>query len=135
MFFFVQFLKLAGKRQRGKEKIDIIDVHAHEQTSVEQLTKNLTEEVSGFSHSRKKDDLPSSQSRRKHQITYLAYQVCSPSYSLGKAVLRRLLNPLQKLSVYILNLSVVMFELFFFCALLLLHRLINSGKSTLLARV
>ncbi|XP_067931124.1 proline-rich protein PRCC-like [Watersipora subatra] len=72
-----QFLRLQGKKQRGKETIDIIDVHTDDQKISEmELTKNITEEVvdpAAWAH-RKKGDGPSGQQKRKHQITYLAFQ-------------------------------------------------------------
>lgn len=43
--------------------------------SREWLTKQLTEEKSNFVQSHKRKDGPTSQQRRKHQITYLAFQV------------------------------------------------------------
>ena len=70
-------MRLQGKKQRGKETIDIIDVHTDDQKVSEiELTKNLTEEVdpAAYAH-RKKGEGPSGQQKRKHQITYLAFQV------------------------------------------------------------
>ena len=57
--------------------MNIIDVNVDTQiagNSIE-LTKGLTEESEMVSHSKKGKDLPSSQSKRKHQITYLAHKV------------------------------------------------------------
>jgi proline-rich protein PRCC len=66
---------MVGKKFRG-EAMHIVDVNADDQMNKEDLTKHLTEEVSGFSYSKKKNkDMPSSVQKRKHQITYLAYQV------------------------------------------------------------
>ncbi|KAL3865954.1 hypothetical protein ACJMK2_043298 [Sinanodonta woodiana] len=68
-----EFLKLQGKKTRGKEEINIVDVNADDfVASTEELTKSLTEETDH--RSQKNKDLPSSQQRRKHQITYLAFQ-------------------------------------------------------------
>lgn len=63
------------KRSRGQEDINIIDVSQDDQLpkSEEWLTKGLTEERASYSH-RKKTHMPTSQQRRKHQITYLAFQ-------------------------------------------------------------
>ncbi|KAH3833282.1 hypothetical protein DPMN_106588 [Dreissena polymorpha] len=68
-----EFLRLQGKQKRGREEINIIDVNADDFTDPSEITKHLTEEQSYQSH-RKKDDQPSSQQRRKHQIGYLAFQ-------------------------------------------------------------
>ena len=69
-----QFLRLQGKlQQRGKEEINIIDVNADDFTDPSEITKHLTEEQSYQPH--KKDGGPSSQQKRKHQISYLAFQV------------------------------------------------------------
>ena len=73
-----QFLRMQGKKFRGKEAINIIDINADDQTVDVDLSKGLSEEKDTRSHSRKKDGLPSSQQRRKHQITYLAFQVSTP---------------------------------------------------------
>lgn len=66
---------MVGKKFRG-EAMHIVDVNADDQMSKDDLTKHLTEEVAGFSYSKKKNkDMPSSVQKRKHQITYLAFQV------------------------------------------------------------
>ena len=70
-----QFLKMQGKKARGKEEINIIDVHADDQRSEVDLMKHMTEEKDTRSFGKKGKDMPSSQQRRKHQITYLAHQV------------------------------------------------------------
>lgn len=66
--------KLKGRRNRGEE-INIVDINADDQigNSAEMLTKYGTEEIA-YAPSRKKKDMPTAQQRRKHQITYLAYQ-------------------------------------------------------------
>lgn len=66
--------KLKGRRNRGEE-INIVDINADDQigNSAEMLTKYGTEEIT-YAPSRKKKDMPTAQQRRKHQITYLAYQ-------------------------------------------------------------
>lgn len=68
------FLKLQGRR-REFEGIDIIDVNAADQLMdrKEWLMKSLTEETT-HRPSRKKHNMPTSQQKRKHQITYLAFQ-------------------------------------------------------------
>lgn len=68
-----EFLRLQGKKQHGREEINIIDVNADDFTNPSELTKHLTEEQAYQSH-RKKDNQPSSQQKRKHQIHYLAFQ-------------------------------------------------------------
>ena len=73
---FQQLLRLQGKRLSGREEINIIDVCADDRLDPSELTKNITEETDMMSHSKKKNkDLPSSQQKRKHQITYLAFKV------------------------------------------------------------
>lgn len=69
-----EFLKLKGRR-REFEAVDIIDVNADDQLTDrnEWLMKSLTEE-STHRPSRKKHNMPTQQQKRKHQITYLAFQ-------------------------------------------------------------
>ena len=52
-------------------------MHGDDQVREVDLTKAMTEETGPtMSHSKKKNkDLPSSQQKRKHQITYLAFRV------------------------------------------------------------
>lgn len=71
---FLQFLRLQGKKQRGKEEITLIDVNADDFTDPSEITKHLTEEQTYQSH-KKKDNQPTGQQKRKHQIQYLAFQV------------------------------------------------------------
>lgn len=57
--------------------MNIIDVRADDQLKDVNLMKNLSQEVDpvmSFSKKRNKD-MPSSQQKRKHQITYLAFKV------------------------------------------------------------
>ncbi len=75
---FFQFLKLQGKKGRREEMVNIVDVHADDQKSTVDLMKHMTEEKEMRSFSKKGKDMPSSQQRRKHQITYLAFQVRIP---------------------------------------------------------
>lgn len=67
------------KRRRGQEKeIEVIEVNLadHLNNSSLELTKNLTIEQNMTSYSKKRNkDMPTSQQKRKHQITYLAHQV------------------------------------------------------------
>ena len=68
---------MQGKNRRGKDDITFIEVSQDQQidgTSIE-LTKGLSEEQDQWAHSRKKKDQPSTTSKRKHQITYLAFKV------------------------------------------------------------
>lgn len=68
---------MQGKKQRGREVIDFIDIHSDDQKVSElEIAKNMTEEVDPASYAHRKGDGPSGQQKRKHQITYLAYQVC-----------------------------------------------------------
>lgn len=68
-----EFLRMQGKKHRGKESINIVDVNADDFISTVDVHKSMTEEQpERMSH--KKGDGPSSQQKRKHQITYLAHQ-------------------------------------------------------------
>ena len=71
---YLQFLRLQGRKQRGKEEINLIDVNADDFTDPSEIAKHLSEEQTYQSH-RKKDNQPSGQQKRKHQIHYLAFQV------------------------------------------------------------
>nr|KAG5706541.1 hypothetical protein BaRGS_028712 [Batillaria attramentaria] len=62
-----------GKRKRSQEGIEIIDANVDDYVDPSELMKGMTEESSYQPH-RKKDNMPSSQQRRKKQITYLAFQ-------------------------------------------------------------
>ncbi|XP_046403916.1 proline-rich protein PRCC [Ischnura elegans] len=69
--------RLCGRR--GREEIieaQVIDVSGamHLPDPKEWLTKQFTEEQETRSHSHRKRDGPTTQQRRKHQITYLAFQ-------------------------------------------------------------
>lgn len=65
------------KRKRGQEEIKVIEVNLADHltgASLEQ-TKNITIEKDVKSHSKKRNkDMPTSQQKRKHQITFLAHQ-------------------------------------------------------------
>ncbi|KAG8189236.1 hypothetical protein JTE90_013764 [Oedothorax gibbosus] len=67
------FKKIKGRRDLGN--IDIIDVNAGDQlTGKDQwLMQNLTEEKVQRP-SKRRHDMPTQQQKRKHQITYLAFQ-------------------------------------------------------------
>ncbi|XP_074651019.1 proline-rich protein PRCC-like [Tubulanus polymorphus] len=69
-----EFIKFAGKKFSSKEDIAIIDVHADSQMSRVEVMKSLSEETDMRSHSQRNKGMPSGQHRRKHQITYLAFQ-------------------------------------------------------------
>lgn len=71
----MQFIKLQG-RKREFGNVDIIDVNADDQLTNrnEWLMKSVTEEMTY--RPKKKHGLPTQQQKRKHQITYLAFQVC-----------------------------------------------------------
>ncbi|XP_068693496.1 proline-rich protein PRCC-like [Montipora foliosa] len=74
--------KLTGRRNRHEE-INIVDVNADDQigNAAEMMAKYGTEEVIHTS-SRKKKDMPTAQQRRKHQITYLAFQAKEREFEL-----------------------------------------------------
>ncbi|XP_052696503.1 proline-rich protein PRCC-like [Crassostrea angulata] len=68
-----EFLRMQGKKHRGKESINIVDVNADDFICTVDVHKSMTEEQpERMTH--KKGDGPSSQQKRKHQITYLAHQ-------------------------------------------------------------
>ncbi|NWQ83439.1 PRCC protein, partial [Columbina picui] len=71
-----EFKRLQGKRNRGREEINFVDIKGDDQLSGAQqwLTKSLTEEKTMKSFSKRKGDQPTGQQRRKHQITYLIHQ-------------------------------------------------------------
>ncbi|XP_038072887.1 proline-rich protein PRCC-like isoform X2 [Patiria miniata] len=72
-----EFQRLMGKRNVGRESINITDIAADEvigpTNHLDWLKKNLTEEKE-YRAKLRKEQLPSGQQRRKHQITYLAHQ-------------------------------------------------------------
>lgn len=72
-------MKLCGTRaKRRKEDIQIVDVNQQEvlNDAREWLLKGLMDDTSKRqSSSKKRGNEPTSQQRRKHQITYLAHQV------------------------------------------------------------
>ncbi|XP_028411261.1 proline-rich protein PRCC-like isoform X2 [Dendronephthya gigantea] len=79
-----QFKRFLGKRGRGEESIDIIDVNADDQVGSSQdwKTNYQKEDIDYKPQSKKKGNLPSSQQRRKHQITYLAFQAKEKEWEL-----------------------------------------------------
>ncbi|XP_053719831.1 proline-rich protein PRCC isoform X2 [Synchiropus splendidus] len=75
MFDDEAFMRMQGKRNRGKEEIKFLEIKGDDQLSgtKQWLTKNLTEETQQ-SYSKKRGGQPTGQQRRKHQITYLIHQ-------------------------------------------------------------
>ncbi|XP_030832717.1 proline-rich protein PRCC [Strongylocentrotus purpuratus] len=71
------FAKMVGKNNRGREEIQFIDINADDQigptASLQNMVKSMTEEKESRVKL-KKEQLPTSQQKRKHQITYLARQ-------------------------------------------------------------
>lgn len=77
MFDDEAFMRLQGKRNRGKEEVKFLEIKGDDQLSGNQqwMTKNMTEEKqTRQSFSKKKGEGPTGQQRRKHQITYLIHQ-------------------------------------------------------------
>lgn len=74
IFHDKEFLKIHGKRQR-LDTINFIDVRADDQLpdKRERLIKALTEETA-HQPVKHKGNVPNAQQKRKHQITYLAFQ-------------------------------------------------------------
>ncbi|NP_001084270.1 proline rich mitotic checkpoint control factor L homeolog [Xenopus laevis] len=70
------FKRLQGKRNRGREEINFVEIKGDDQLSGNQqwMTKSLTEEKTMKSFSKRKGEQPTGQQRRKHQITYLIHQ-------------------------------------------------------------
>ncbi|CAH1797270.1 unnamed protein product [Owenia fusiformis] len=70
-----EFLKMQGKKQRG-EAINIIDINADDHIGEAhiELTKGVSEEQGQSFGKKKQDDGLSGQTKRKHQITWLAAQ-------------------------------------------------------------
>ncbi|XP_061598333.1 proline-rich protein PRCC [Cololabis saira] len=71
------FMRLQGKRNRGKEEVKFLDIKGDDQLSGNQqwMTKNISEEKQvRQSFSKKRGEQPTGQQRRKHQITYLIHQ-------------------------------------------------------------
>lgn len=77
MFDDEAFMRLQGKRNRGKEEVKFLEIKGDDQLSGNQqwMTKSMTEEKQNRqSFSKKKGEQPTGQQRRKHQITYLIHQ-------------------------------------------------------------
>ncbi|XP_068603446.1 proline-rich protein PRCC [Brachionichthys hirsutus] len=77
MFDDEAFMRLQGKRNRGKEEVKFLEIKGDDQLSGNQqwMTKNMTEEKQNRqSFSKRKGAQPTGQQRRKHQITYLIHQ-------------------------------------------------------------
>ncbi|KAL3043719.1 hypothetical protein OYC64_003559 [Pagothenia borchgrevinki] len=77
MFDEEAFMRLQGKRNRGKEEVKFLEIKGDDQLSSNKqwMTKNITEEKqTRQSFSKKKGEGPTGQQRRKHQITYLIHQ-------------------------------------------------------------
>nr|XP_046273445.1 proline-rich protein PRCC [Scatophagus argus] len=77
MFDDEAFMRLQGKRNRGKEEVKFLEIKGDDQLSGNQqwMAKSMTEEKQNRqSYSKKKGEQPTGQQRRKHQITYLIHQ-------------------------------------------------------------
>ncbi|KAM8840689.1 proline-rich protein PRCC [Spinachia spinachia] len=77
MFDDEAFMRLQGKRNRGKEEVKFLEIKGDDQLSGNQqwMTKSMTEEKQNRqSFSKRNKELPTGQQRRKHQITYLIHQ-------------------------------------------------------------
>lgn len=77
LFLFLQLRQLCGRKDR-KAASQLIDVRGDSlvMNSQEWLMQSLSEEKVQKSHKKNKKDGPSTMEKRKHQITYLAHQVC-----------------------------------------------------------
>jgi len=76
MTVWVQFQKAFGKRG-PKGEVKVINVHLDEVLSGVDVTKNLPNDAEPMmSHSKKRNkDMPSSQQKCKHQLSFLAFKV------------------------------------------------------------
>uniref|UniRef100_A0A3Q2YFZ9 Proline rich mitotic checkpoint control factor n=1 Tax=Hippocampus comes TaxID=109280 RepID=A0A3Q2YFZ9_HIPCM len=77
MFDDEAFMRLQGKRNRGKEEVKFLEIKGDDQLSGHQqwITKSMSEEKqTRGSFSKKRGGMPTGQQRRKHQITYLIHQ-------------------------------------------------------------
>ncbi|XP_067884599.1 proline-rich protein PRCC [Heterodontus francisci] len=81
------FKRLQGKRNRGKEEVSFVEIKGDDQLSGSQqwLMKSLSEEKDMKSFSKKRGEQPTSQQRRKHQITYLIHQAKERELELKNA--------------------------------------------------
>ncbi|XP_047696193.1 proline-rich protein PRCC isoform X2 [Prionailurus viverrinus] len=81
------FKRLQGKRNRGREEVNFVEIKGDDQLSGAQqwMTKSLTEEKTMKSFSKKKGEQPTGQQRRKHQITYLIHQAKERELELKNA--------------------------------------------------
>ncbi|XP_038135279.1 proline-rich protein PRCC [Cyprinodon tularosa] len=71
------FMRLQGKRNRGKEEVKFLEIKGDDQLSGNQqwMTKSISEEKqTRQSFSKRRGEQPTGQQRRKHQITYLIHQ-------------------------------------------------------------
>lgn len=79
IFYKFQIRQLCGTRgKRKREEIQIVDVNQQQVLAEarELLMKGLMDDTTKrVSSSKKKGNEPTSQQKRKHQITYLAHQV------------------------------------------------------------
>lgn len=77
MFDDEAFMRLQGKRNRGKEEVKFLEIKGDDQLSGNQqwMTKSMSEEKQNRqSFSKRRGEQPTGQQRRKHQITYLIHQ-------------------------------------------------------------
>ncbi|XP_077364243.1 proline-rich protein PRCC [Festucalex cinctus] len=77
MFDDEAFMRLQGKRNRGKEEVKFLEIKGDDQLIGHQqwITKSISEEKqTRGSFSKKRGGMPTGQQRRKHQITYLIHQ-------------------------------------------------------------
>ncbi|KAM4724920.1 proline-rich protein PRCC [Anableps anableps] len=77
MFDDEAFMRLQGKRNRGKEEVKFLEIKGDDQLSGNQqwMTKSISEEKqTRQSYSKRRGEQPTGQQRRKHQITYLIHQ-------------------------------------------------------------
>ena len=83
----LQFQRISGKRRRcpGPGEIQIIDACVDNHMDPRELMKGISEE-SAYQPHRKKENMPSSQQRRKKQITYLAFQVRHGAHDLYRTI-------------------------------------------------
>jgi hypothetical protein len=88
---FFQLQRLCGRRaKRQQQDMQLIEVSgdAIMPDPSEWLTKQMTQEQDTKTHSHRKKDGPTTQQSRKHQITYLAFQVWIKTGSISSSLVK-----------------------------------------------
>ena len=108
---FLQLQRLCGRRaKRQQQDMQLIEVSgdAIMPDPNEWLTKQMTQEQDTKTHSHRKNDGPTTQQRRKHQITYLAFQVWIKTGSDSSSSVKDNVQSCFYLFIYIFVVSLTM---------------------------